>query len=86
MYTIEMEKECGCFKKSNYENPMRFEKKDDALMQARLMENYMNREFCQKHFFTAEEVSDDKIVIRVEMRPQEEKSEGGCCGGGHCSA
>jgi len=85
MYTIEMEKTCGCFKKSQYTNPMRFQNKDDALMQARLMENYMNREFCQKHFFTAEEISDDKIVIRVEERPKAEHHGGGCCGGGHCS-
>ena len=85
MYTIEMEKECGCFKKSQYKNPMTFENKDDALMQARLMENHLNRELCQKHFFTAEEVGDNTIKIRVEMRPQEEQASSGCCGGGHCS-
>ncbi|MCF6206297.1 MAG: hypothetical protein L3J47_05330 [Sulfurovum sp.] len=85
MYTIQMQKECGCFKKSDYSNPMTFENKDDALMQARLMENHMNREFCQKHFFTAVEEGDNTIVIQVEERPKEENSGGGCCGGGHCS-
>ncbi len=83
MYTIQMEKECGCFKKSDYTNPMTFESKDDALMQARLMENHMNREFCQKHFFTAIE-DGENITIKVEERPKQENT-GGCCGGGHCS-
>ncbi len=84
MVTIEMQKECGCFKKSNYENLTRFETKEDAMSQARLMENYMNREFCKKHFFTAKEHG-DKITIEVQMRPQEDSKNEGCCGGGHCS-
>ncbi|MCB4746601.1 MAG: hypothetical protein LGB68_05580 [Sulfurovum sp.] len=85
MFTIEMQKECGCFKKSDYVNPIVFKSKDDALMQARLMENHMNREFCQKHFFTAVEEGKNKIVIQVEERKKEESRGGGCCGGGHCS-
>ncbi|UFH59515.1 hypothetical protein [Sulfurovum mangrovi] len=82
MFTINVEKECGCFKRSAFENNKSFESKDDALMQAKLMENHMNQKFCQKHLFTAVE-DGDNIKIKVEMKPQ--ATSGGCCGGGHCS-
>jgi hypothetical protein len=83
MFTINVEKECGCFQKSAYDNNMSFESKDDALMQARLMESHMNQKFCQKHMFTLTE-NGDTFSIGVEMKPKE-ASAGGCCGGGHCS-
>ena len=82
MFTINVEKECGCFKKSAYDNNMTFDNKDDALMQARLMESHMNQKFCQKHMFYTEETG-DTFTIHVEDTPKE--SSGGCCGGGHCS-
>ncbi len=81
MYTIKVEKECGCFKKSAYENNMQMENKDDALMQANLMTNYMNSKFCGKHEFTLREEGND-FHIGVEMN---ESGHSGCCGGGHCS-
>lgn len=83
MFTINVEKECGCFKKSAYDNNMSFESKDDALMQARLMESHMNQKFCQKHIFTLTE-DGENFNISVDMKPQQENA-GGCCGGGHCS-
>jgi len=83
MFTIHIEKECGCFKKSSYENNMTFDNKDDALTQAKLMESHMNQKFCQKHMFYTEEKG-DTFTIHVEEKPQE--STGGCCGGGHCSS
>ncbi|RUM69284.1 MAG: hypothetical protein DSZ08_06670 [Sulfurovum sp.] len=58
MFTIHIEKECGCFKKSSYENNMTFDNKDDALTQAKLMESHMNQKFCQKHMFYTEEKGD----------------------------
>jgi len=82
MFTINVEQECGCFKKSPYDNNMSFSSKDDALMQARLMESHMNQKFCQKHLFTLSE-DGQNFKIGVEMKPKEASS--GCCGGGHCS-
>ncbi len=82
MHTIIVENECGCFKRSEFENHKSFSLKDDALLQARLMESHMNQKFCQKHFFTAVEEG-DHFKIMVEMRPKAQSS--GCCGGGHCS-
>ena len=82
MFTINIEKECGCFKRSDFENNTTFSSKDDALLQARLMENHMNQKFCQKHLFTLTE-NGDNFKISVNDKPRE--SSGGCCGGGHCS-
>ncbi len=83
MFTINVEKECGCFKKSDFQNNQSFASKDDALMEAKLMESHMNQTFCQKHMFYTQETG-DTFTIRVEAKPQE--STGGCCGGGHCSS
>lgn len=81
MYAITMEKECGCFKKSPYENNMTFESKDDALMQAKLMQNHMNSKFCGKHHFELTE-DGDNLFIGVSINDYPSES---CCGGGHCS-
>jgi len=81
MSTIIVEKECGCFKKSPYENNQKFESKDEALLQANLMVNHMNTKFCQKHEFEAREENGD-IFIAVDPKAQ---AASGCCGGGHCS-
>jgi hypothetical protein len=81
MSTIIVEKECGCFKRSAYENNQEFDSKDEALLQASLMVNHMNTKFCQKHAFEARE-ENGNILIAVDMKSQ---ASSGCCGGGHCS-
>ncbi|MEA1954349.1 MAG: hypothetical protein U9O24_08165 [Campylobacterota bacterium] len=81
MFTVNIDKECGCFKKSDFENNKSYENKDDALIDAMNMVNHMNKEFCQKHDFTfSEDGQNFKIAMNVR-----EKSHTGCCGGGHCS-
>jgi len=82
MYTITVDKECGCFKKSAYENNMGFESKDDALIQAGLMQSHMNTKFCGKHGFTLSENGDNFLIA---MDGAEPAAQSGCCGGGHCS-
>ena len=74
MYTIEVEHECNCFKKSNFENNITFENKEDAIMRAKVMECRMNQEFCFKHFFEAVDHG-DKIVIHSTVRPDEDEDE-----------
>ena len=81
MFKINVTKECGCFKKSDYTNGMSFESKDDALMQAQLMINYMNTKFCQKHDF---QLTEDGVNFTIAVN-EAQKSHSGCCGGGHCS-
>lgn len=79
MFTIHVEKECGCFKKSDFTNNMKFDDKDNALLQALNMTKEMNQEFCQKHEF---EVVEEGDVFKISV---DERGKSGCCGGGHCS-
>jgi hypothetical protein len=37
MYVIEIEKECGCFKKGGFTNNMTFETREDMINKARVM-------------------------------------------------
>ncbi len=71
MYTIEMEKECGCFKKSNFENNLSFETREDMINKARVLECLMNQQFCMKHFFEAVDYG-EKIIIHVSERPEDD--------------
>ncbi len=83
MFKINIDKECGCFKKSAYDNNMSFNSKDDALIQAQSMVNHMNTKFCGKHDFT---LSEDGQNFSIAMNaPTQPATSGGCCGGGHCS-
>ncbi|WP_296823641.1 hypothetical protein [Sulfurovum sp.] len=81
MFTITVEKECGCFRKSDFTNNVSFETKDDALIEAMKMVKHMNEAFCNKHEFRLEE-DGQKFDIFVAEKP---KAHSGCCGGGHCS-
>lgn len=81
MTKINVLKECSCFRESDFINNEEFASKDGALLKAKYMVDYMNKEFCGKHKFTLSEVGDE-LQISVDMN--EERS-GGCCGGGHCS-
>jgi len=81
MFTINVDRECGCFKRSPYDNGMSFDNKDDALIQAQTMVNHMNTKFCGKHGFT---LSEDGTAFSIAMGMPQQAS-GGCCGGGHCS-
>jgi len=81
MFTINIEKECGCFKKSEFENNQIFENKDDALIEAMKMVKIMNDEWCQKHDFT---FSEDGQNFQIAVN-EKAKAHSGCCGGGHCS-
>ena len=82
MFTISVDKECGCFKKSDLENNTTESSKDDALLKAQYMVNYMNDEFCKKHDFTLRE---DGNSFTISMNKRAQEAHTGCCGGGHCS-
>jgi hypothetical protein len=79
MFTISIEKECGCFKKSGMENHQKFSDKDAALMEAMRLADEMNETCCQKHTFRIVEKG-ATFAITVNERRQN----GGCYGGGHC--
>ena len=81
MSTINIDRECGCFKRSSLENNKSFESKDDAMMEAQAMVNHMNEKFCGKHGFTLSENGSD---FSITMNVPQQAATGGCCGGGHC--
>ncbi len=72
MYTIEIEKECSCVKKSGYEKVTTFESREDMYNKARVMECLMNQQFCMTHFFEAVDYG-DKIVIHSSVRDEDEE-------------
>ena len=84
MSTITIDRVCGCFSRSDLENNVTFDNKDDALMKAQSMVNHMNEKFCGKHGFGLSE-SGDNFAIAMNAPQKQQASSGGCCGGGHCS-
>ncbi len=66
MITVKMEKQCGCFKKSDFQAEQTFTTKEEALKEALAMCEDMNETFCQKHNFTVED-NGDELLIKVEM-------------------
>jgi hypothetical protein len=82
MYTINVDKECGCFRKSGLANNASFESNDDALMEANSMLSHMNDKFCGKHGF---ELAEDGNTFQITMGAPVAAASSGCCGGGHCS-
>ncbi len=74
MYTIHVENECSCFKKSGFENDLTFETREEAHMRAKVMECRMNQEFCFKHYFEAVDMG-DKIVIHSTVRPDDDEDD-----------
>ena len=79
MHKIIVEKECGCFKKSDFTNNIEITSKDEALLQALKMKNKMNQEFCRKHDFQLAERDNNFIISFVEQ------TKSSCCGTGCCS-
>jgi hypothetical protein len=75
MYTVQMERECGCFKRSEYTNNKSFEKQQDAYNYANILTELMNEEFCTKHLFVAQRAGDNEFLIRVADNPN-----AGSCG------
>lgn len=67
MYTVQMEKECACFKKSDYSNNNTFETQKDAYNYANTVAEFMNEEFCSKHTFSAQRVEGGNFLINVAL-------------------
>jgi hypothetical protein len=67
MYTVQMQKECNCFKKSEYENNMTFETQKDAYTYATIVAEFMNEEFCGTHVFSAHRGEGDYFLITVAI-------------------
>ncbi len=80
MYTVQMEHECGCFKRSEYESEKSFDKQQDAYNYSNIVAEFMNEEFCTKHLFFAQKTGDNTFLIRVSENP----NAGSSCSTGSC--
>ncbi len=67
MYTVQMEKECACFKKSEYSNNNTFKTQQDAYKYANIVAELMNEEFCGRHTFSSQRAEDNNFVIGVAI-------------------
>lgn len=81
MYTVCMERECGCFKRSEYESEKSFQTQQDAYNYSKILAELMNEEFCSKHTFYSQKMDGDVFLIRVE-----ENAHGSSCGTGGASS
>ena len=78
MYKVVVSNQCSCFKKSNLENNLIFQSKDDALLKAIQMKNKMNEEFCNKHEFEVQEMFTSYVISFYNP------ARDNCCGNGCC--
>ena len=70
MFTVHVEQECPCFKKSEYKNNVTFETQKDAYTYAKLVAEFMNEEFCGTHMFSAHRGEESSFVIKVDINPE----------------
>ena len=81
MYSVHIENECGCFKKSEYESVKSFQTQQEAYNYANILAELMNEEFCTKHQFHSQKMDGDIFLIRVSENPN-----AGSCGTGGASS
>ncbi|MDF1879453.1 hypothetical protein JHD46_07365 [Sulfurimonas sp. SAG-AH-194-C20] len=62
MFKIVVDRECGCFRRSDLQNNQEIESKDVALEKSLEMVEIMNENFCDKHSFTLQEVGDTFLI------------------------
>jgi hypothetical protein len=67
MYTVDIEKRCGCVKKDNtIDLPKTYKDKKEAEFEALKLANYMNANYCKKHrFFVNEEGNNFTICVEL---------------------
>jgi len=75
VYTVRIENECNCFKKSGFENNLTYSDKADAQMKAKILECRMNQEFCHTHYFEAEDRGDEIVIGSVVRADYEDEDE-----------
>ena len=78
MYKVIVSNQCECFKKSNMENSIYFETREDAKAKAIQMMEKMNKDFCGKHEFDVQEMFTNYVISFYN--PVRDN----CCGNGCC--
>lgn len=89
MYTVTIEHECACFKRSEYQSEQTFDTQRDAYNYANIVTELMNEDFCTRHQFVGQRTLDDNFVIQVFDNPNAgsscgTESDAGSCSTGSC--
>lgn len=66
MYSVEIEKRCGCFTRAKMDGSYRFDSKEKAVKKADELTKTMNEEFCGKHKFKAVDEGDLIKIVEDE--------------------
>ena len=66
MAAIIVDRACGCFRNSDFQQETQCETVDEALAKADEMCIIMNEDFCHKHKFKTEYV-DGNVIIKMGM-------------------
>jgi hypothetical protein len=82
MFTINIDKESGCFKRSMNKNNQGSHDKDTALIEATAMLSTMNEEFGKKHEFALAE-NGNTFQITMTARPQQAQADAAVAGNLH---
>jgi hypothetical protein len=62
MYTVTIQKECGCFKRSGEPTYKSYSTKEEAKRSAQMWAEAMNIDFCKKHNFIVKEETNAYII------------------------
>ncbi len=63
MFTVVMEKECTCFKRSKFKSEQKFDSEEEAFEVATKMAKQMTYEFCKNHAFSVIKEDDAFLVL-----------------------
>lgn len=63
MFTISIEKECTCFKRSKFQNKQSFDNEAEAFEKATVMAKEMTRDFCKNHAFAVVKEGNDFLIL-----------------------
>jgi len=67
MFTVDLEKKCGCAKKDQELTlPQSFESETEAEMTALKLANHMNTNYCKKHRFSVKK-EENQFIIQVDL-------------------
>ncbi|HIC44092.1 MAG TPA: hypothetical protein EYO73_07315 [Sulfurimonas sp.] len=63
MFTISIEKECTCFKRSKFKSTQSFDNEKDAFETATKMAKEMTRDFCKNHAFSVVKEENNFLIL-----------------------
>ncbi len=63
MFTVSIEKECSCFKRSNYKALQSSKTEEEASEVAHSMAKEMTRDFCKEHGFAVIKEENNFLII-----------------------